>query len=694
MQTAIFKPRARLMSQLGEQLIKDENIAVLELIKNSYDADAKNVKVSITNISEKKLGRIVIEDNGDGMTLDTVKHHWMEPGTDHKEKKLIDMIEKGIRSKLNRLPMGEKGIGRFGVHKLGDKITLITRANNSKEIHINIDWDIFNSGKYLSEVPITIFEEEPTHNFLGKYKTGTRIIIEKLKTDWTKAKVRELYRSILSLNTPFKTIDSFKIDFEIDTKDWLKGLLTFDDIKDYSLFKVNMTLEGNEITNFKYEFTPWVVMKKLKTRTIDKSNIKMVGEKAQHTIDLNNYKIGRVDIEIISFDLEASILNLGVKDKAGLKKYLRANGGIYVCRDDIRIYEYGENDWLGLESKRVNNPGQRISNNLVLGRVNIKRETSSDLKEKTNREGFIEDSAYKLFKEAVLFAVNKFETHRLIDKELIKKYYGATSKSEPVMHGVAILKEKVNKKIDDKKLKKEIFGCLDNIERDYKHITDVYHKTSSAGISMSVVLHEIDKIISEIEKVVIAEGTSEHLQSLVKRLGDLTSGYSAVVKSSKIIKLNLKKIIDQSLFMVDFRLFAHDVKVDKRYEEADYIYKIRGNDKLIVSSIINIFDNAIWWLHYARVNDKKIFLDISKDIYGYISIIIADNGQGFTIPTDMVTRPFITDRPGGMGLGLHLAKELMNQHGGELLFPEFEDLDLPEEYRNGAIIALAFKEAK
>ncbi|WP_273322055.1 ATP-binding protein [Vallitalea guaymasensis] len=700
-----FKPRARLMSQLGEQLIKDENIAVLELIKNSYDADAKKVKIIMDNVENKKLGRIIIEDNGEGMSLYTVKNYWMEPGTNHKEKKLKDMIKKGVRSKLNRLPMGEKGIGRFGVHKLGNKITLVTRAENSKEVHIEIDWDIFNSGKYLSDIPITLTEKKPTYKFLGKYDTGTKIIIEKIKIEWTRTKVRELYRSILSLNTPFKTLDSFKIDFEIDNKDWLKGLTRFEDIKDYALFKSKMTLKGDKIIDLKYDFTPWKSMKELTPRyERNKEGIDMVKDvtvkldngktrKEPKPIDLEKYKIGPIKIELISFDLDSSVLKLGVEDKAGFKKYLRTNGGIYVCRDKIRIYEYGENDWLGLGFKRVNAPGDKISNNLVLGSVDLERESSSDLQEKTNREGFIEDEAYDLFKEAVLFAVQKFERLRAHDKHLIRESYGVTSKTEPVMHGVAILKDKVDKKINDIKLKKEIFGCLDNIERDYKHITEIYYKSSSAGLSMSVVLHEIDKIISEIEKVVIAEGTSDHLQSLVKRLSQLTDGYAAVVKSSKISKLDLKKIINQSLFMVDFRLFAHDVTVEKKYNDRNIQYKIRGNDNLIISSIINIIDNAIWWLHYAKVECRKIYIDITKDIIGFTSIIIADNGKGFTIPPDMATRPFITDKPGGsMGLGLHLAKELMNQHGGELYFPEFNDLDITEDYRDGAIIALAFKE--
>lgn len=698
-----FRPRARLMSQLGEQLIKDENIAVLELIKNSYDADAKEVEIIMQNIDNPLTGTIIIEDNGDGMSLDVVKDCWMEPGTDNKEKKLKDMLENNLRSKLNRLPMGEKGIGRFGVHKLGNKITLITRAEGENEVYLQIDWSIFNSSKYLEDVPIEVIERKPTQKFLHNSSTGTKIIIEKLKTSWTRGKVRELHRSINSLNSPFKALDSFNISLDIDKEGWLKGLIGYDDIKDYALFKANMILSGDKIKSYEYYFTPWKSMKKLDERYNPIDEIDMVEEVRVETekgktrkelipINLDSYKIGDIEIELLSFDLDSSILKMEVTDIKGLKEYLKINGGVFVYRDNIRIYSSGENDWLGLGLSRVNAPGDKISNNLVLGSVNIKRNTSSDLKEKTNREGFIEDEAYDIFKKAVHFGLGKFERDRAQDKQLIRKYYGNTSKSEPVIAEVYVLKEKVEKKIFDEKLKKEIFGCLNNIERDYKHITEVYQKSSSAGLSMSVVLHEIDKIISELEHAIVAERASEHVQLLVKRLGTLTDGYASVVKSKTISYFDVKKMINQSLFMVDFRLAAHEVTIDKQYIGRKENFKVKGNESLIASIIINIIDNAIWWLHYAKVPNKKIYFDITRDILGYISIIIADNGKGFTIPTDIVTRPFITDKPGGMGLGLHLASELMKQHGGELFFPEFNDLQLPDMYEQGAIIALSFKE--
>lgn len=700
--SAVFRPRARLMSQLGEQLIKDETIAVLELIKNAYDADAKKVKVIMEKVEDPESAVIKIEDNGDGMTLDIVKNYWMEPGTDHKEKKLKQMLEQKTTSKLNRLPMGEKGIGRFGVHKLGHKVTLITRSENGKEIFLSVDWSRFNSEEYLSDVSIDIIEREPTRSFVDGKKTGTLLIIENLKTSWTRGKVRDLQRAITSLNSPFNEFDSFQVNLEVDKSEWLKGLITYNDIKEYALFHGYMKLEANKIVNYRYDFKPWPILDKLEGREHTDEQIEMKEERkvigSKRTakdfipIDLSEYDIGPVEIELLSFDLDTSLLKFGeISDTTSLRKYLKANGGIYVYRDNMRVYFSEDSDWLELNAKRINSPGDRISTTLVIGSVKIKRGESLGLHEKTNREGFIENEAYERFKEAVLFAVEKFERDRALDKFLIRKYYGATSKSEPVIAEVSKLRQRVEKKLGDDELKKEIFNCLDNIERDYQHITDIYQKSSSIGLSMSVVLHEIDKVIAELEKVVALDKSSLHVRKLVERLGKLTSGYASVIKAKGLKKFNLKKAISQALFLVNFRLEAHEIQVEEMYLMKTDDFIVKGNDNLIVSNLINIIDNAIWWLSYAAVENKKIYIDLTREISGYLSIVIADNGKGFTIPTEMVTKPFITDKTGGMGLGMHLVSEIMKQHNGEVYFPEFDDLELPAEYKHGAIIALAFK---
>jgi HSP90 family molecular chaperone len=131
-----IRPYARLLTMLGEQLIKNERIALIELIKNSYDADADWVRVSLINFNDNfhlnPNSKIVIEDNGHGMNSDVIKKHWLNPATPEK----LNRKQRNEKTERGRLIQGEKGIGRFAMFKLGRDIKLITRAKNSNEEYV------------------------------------------------------------------------------------------------------------------------------------------------------------------------------------------------------------------------------------------------------------------------------------------------------------------------------------------------------------------------------------------------------------------------------------------------------------------------------------------------------------------------------------------------------------------------------
>jgi hypothetical protein len=124
-----FKPKAHILTLLGEELIKSPVMAIYELIKNGYDADAKNVDVLFENIEDFQKAKIVVVDSGTGITEEVLENVWFEPGTDFRKPISIEGIRQIKRSPIfKRIPMGEKGVGRFAVHKLGNKIKLISRA--------------------------------------------------------------------------------------------------------------------------------------------------------------------------------------------------------------------------------------------------------------------------------------------------------------------------------------------------------------------------------------------------------------------------------------------------------------------------------------------------------------------------------------------------------------------------------------
>lgn len=701
-----FKPRARLLIQLGDQLIKNESIALVELVKNSYDADANKVDIYMENVEDPNNGIIIIEDDGFGMSPEIVENVWLEPGADFKN----NLIKKNITSpKYHRLPIGEKGIGRFGVHKLGNTIELTTKSKNSNEVYVKINWEDFNNYKYLDDVPITIVERSnPVHFKDGK--TGTNIVISKLRKKWERGIAREIKRSITALASPFENNDSFKPSFDIiDKPKWFDGLLNWEDVKDYSLFRFKVTIEGNSITDFEYSFTPWSTMTKLFPRVIDNNDslvetfktLKYKNENGKvETFSLSNYEIGKVVFEGYVFDQDPFLLKMGVSDKEGFKKYLKSNGGVKVFRDGLRVYDYGEpeNDWLNLDFRRFQQPTKAISNNLILGAVYLDRKDSYALTEKTNREGFVENDAYKSFRNAILHSLDIVETLRITDKKKLKEIYGPTPKSAPLASTLNEAKNYVEEKVKDSKVKNQIVKYLNKIEGDYKRVSENLLKAAGAGLSMSVVVHEVEKILYEVEKVLKSENASERVLKLVTHLSSLIDGYAEIIRKSSQTSENITQIIDQALFNTEYRLMSHKVEIIKQYKLFKGNNKLKIAKNLLTGTIMNIIDNAIYWLDQKSFNStekkevffKKIFINIIED-QTFLYVIIADNGTGFLIPTDDITEPFVSAKPGGMGLGLHIASEIMEAQNGRVIFPNEGDFEIPEEFKKGAAIVLSFK---
>ena len=220
-----FSISPRILSHLGEDLIKNESIALFELIKNSYDACAKYCIVDFS-FQNGKLKSLTIEDDGFGMSKEIIETVWLVVGTDNKKKKLEP-------NECGRIPLGEKGIGRLSIHKLGNKITLISKAKNSSEAELSIDWNKLNSAKSIGDFSIELNENSKPKIFLNA--TGTKIIIEDLKTDWDRRQLREVYRNITSLNSPFSgNSDTFRVLAQSNT-DVFEGLPDFEDIKNNAL---------------------------------------------------------------------------------------------------------------------------------------------------------------------------------------------------------------------------------------------------------------------------------------------------------------------------------------------------------------------------------------------------------------------------------------------------------------------------
>ena len=358
---------------LGEQLIHDKKIALAELVKNSYDADASYV---IINIAEDS---IEIIDDGTGMNLDVITKIWFNPGVSPKEKrfKILD-----ITPKYNRLPIGEKGIGRLGCHRLGSKIEVFSKAKSCSEIHFSIDWKTFAENQSTPRIKV---EEFNCPKVFKENSTGTKLIISSLKEKWDKKEdYTDTQRNLLNLIDPFSTKENFKILFkkneELLAND-LHSTLKF--IKENALYYFKAKVEKGKLIDFEYRFSPWSCLDKVEKREIslkkgDKEMEKYFPKSLSPETIENSSEIKRFVFEgyIYDFDNELLSKKFNIKEKKDLKTYMKKSGGIRVYRDDFRIFNYGEkgNDILDLDLKRVNRPAGKISSNQILASIKIERE--------------------------------------------------------------------------------------------------------------------------------------------------------------------------------------------------------------------------------------------------------------------------------------------------------------------------------
>ena len=675
---------------LGDQLIRDAGLAVFELVKNAYDADAPECTVTMFNITEPEKARIIVRDNGTGMDIETITGVWLEPGTEFR----ADQRAEGRRSKNhNRLPLGEKGVGRFAAHKLGRDIKLVTRQAGEPEVVVEINWDKFESSRYLSDVTVNVVERQPVV-FTGS-KHGTQLEITRLREgDWTRGKVRDLYRAINSICSPFDKPEDFKAHLKLEpASDWIEGLLDIPQVLKLSLFRASGKIQGSKLV-YDYRFVPLRKMdEKIKGRERPDVVTKLMSVYPEKkALDLSSFDgIGEVKFDFHIFDREPSVLELSTGDKSGLKKFLDQNGGVRIYRDGMRVFDFGEpgNDWLDLGGRRVNVPTRRISNNVIIGAVSLDSASSRGLIEKTNREGFIENDAYEAFRQAVLFAITQIEAERAIDKLRLRQQYSRQSKKEPVVEELGELRVQ----LDKRGLSTELGGYLDRIERQFVDVRDRLLTAAGPGLTLTVVVHEVEKIIKELVLAVKQGADKTKLTALVEHLSQMVDGLAFFARKSGNAKEKASILVRQALFNTEYRLKAHGIKAINGVDLGSPDFSVKCARRLIIATLMNLIDNAIYWLENKGASNRQIYLGTTNELDDKPSIVIADNGPGFIDPPEYVIEPFFSRKPDGMGLGLHIANEVMKIHKGRLLFPEAADLSLPKQF-TGAIVALQFPEAK
>lgn len=702
-----FRPRARLLQLLGDQLIGTPRLAVFELVKNAYDADAETVTVTLRSLGTANPV-IIVEDDGDGMTLSTIRDIWLVPAHDHRE-----LQRKALkRTKLNRLPLGEKGLGRFAVHKLGDCIELVTRAKGQPECVVKIDWSLLIEQQFLSDAKVVVRTRKP--EIFKDSQTGTRLTISKLRgAAWTRGEVRRLQRQITSIASPFThRSDRFEAELKVpDHPDWVSGVPDVDVLLRRAPWYFRFSFE-NGVLEWEYEFRGVTGIKLERRKMQEKSRTLLIAQERDTNLfgtdqgskpvkpkrvtadAMTSDGIGTVKGEFYVFDRDREILTrLG--NSQLVQNFLDENGGVRVYRDSIRVYNYGEpgDDWLGLDLRRVNTPTRNISRNIVVGAIDLSLEQSHHLTEKTNREGFVENEAYKNLKKIVLGALAILEIERKIDKNNIRAITGkgndleSTSITQPL--------QALRKEAKKHHLSKELDPLINKAEKNYNEMRDTMLQAGLSGMGLAIVFHEIEQGVRVLHDAIKAGHSLESVQVQARELVHILDGFSELLRKGEQRPNSIKQLIKRARDINRVRFRNHEVKlICPALEEGVPDIERRFAFGLLLGSLNNLLDNAFYWLQVRwpesqGSSERKLYINVERDFAEGSAIIVADNGPGFQDDPERLTHPFFSRRPDGMGVGLYYTNMVMELNGGRLAFPDADEANVPDGF-DGAVLALIF----
>lgn len=706
-----IKARSHLLHLLGDELIGDDRLAVFELVKNGYDADANKVTVSLELNEEHGRERIIVEDNGHGMDLDDITGKWLEIGTDSKR------LNRDRRSKrYNRLPLGEKGVGRLAAFKLGDVITLHTRKKGQPEIKVHVNWEeLIDSEDYIDDLGVDVIQQDSPEYFINDL-VGTRVEISKLKRkDWKRGDIRSLYRLVTSLSSPFISQESFLVDFRaVGRESDYSDMLNPDDFLDQAIWKYSFEIKDADFS-WSYEFRPphW--------KGLDKSTDSSVNEKLQlipiergqrrrneqgslllKESDLDG--IGPMSGVIYAYYRRSEVLKVS-GNQTQLKNWLDDQSGVRVYRDGVRVFNYGEpsDDWLGLNAKRINSPAGKLGTKSLVSAININMEFSDKLKEKTNREGFEQNHEYEMFNRVVNSVFEHFGQLHEADRKNINtviKGHNPSDKTPRVHEAVSDLKIRLKEHPEFIVIKRD----LEAIEYQFEQVRDVMVGAGIAGLNLAVVFHEVERGVDALDNSAKRGDDIKSLRKHIEHIQVLLHTFSPLLKKNPVKNVFASELVEAAIEMRQHRFKFHNIIVSAPLltkEEADYKIKVPAN--LIVGALGNLLDNSIYWTQFRReVDDSegraailiKTYWD-AKSESGFIAVI--DNGPGFTLPEDKAIEPFITRRPDGMGLGLYFASMVMEQCSGILTIDEIDELrdevEIPKVY-DGSAVVLRFGDQK
>ena len=395
-----FKVSAELKNILGRDLITSPNIAVLELVKNSYDAHATKVEITFGEDT------LVIADNGKGMSLDDLKNKWLFVAYSAKSDGTED---ESYRGRINRRFAGAKGIGRLSCDRLARYLKLETKSADGNPEILNVDWKAFeeNQQKEFDRVIVQHETAEAAPLFPGGKETGTTMTFSGLRTHWNRDGIISLKKSLEKMINPFSEVEDFEIEL-IAPKE----------------IEVDREAKEHETVNGIVENTISDVLR-IKTTQIDVRLTKDVLITTLSDRGVVMYEIEEPNTFQYLKDANIGLFYMNHAAKTNFTKRMGIQpvryGNVFLFRNGFRILPYGEYDddsW-GLNRRAQQGYNRFLGTRDLFGRVDVETDNVNDFKEVSSRDGgLIETPAYN---ELLSFFS---KTHRRLERYVVGVLWG------------------------------------------------------------------------------------------------------------------------------------------------------------------------------------------------------------------------------------------------------------------------------
>lgn len=678
---APFMPRARLLRLIGSELISDDVVAITELVKNAHDADATFVSIQFVGVTGSD-GEIIIRDDGHGMDLDTLLSRWMQPAGSSKGREGTRFTQAGRRV------LGEKGVGRFAADKLAATLELASRKRaETSELHAVFDWDEFDADdRMLADIKSSW--DVRAADWLDSH--GTMLRLGRLRSVWTERMFRRLCTRLARLVSPFVTRKDFRILIESDEFPQYSGEVGGGYL-DVAPYQVEAEFDG------KSAFT-----------------LKLNGTKSprQTLAAEQRPSCGPLRLRLFAFDLETEALaKLG--PRAEVRAWLREWSGISVYRDSFRVWPYGEShdDWLRLDQRRVNNPVVRLSNNQIVGFVEISSDRNPELRDQTNREGLIHNDAFEDLQKFVLFVMNLLEAERQAHRHPQSKRaavsptaHRKTREAAALPDQLEALAAKATGPIGDE-LRRAAQRARSAAASDLaarKKMLEGYTELAAAGQTASLVGQSISTCLETVravcktlhgslgrdslDEVVKANSALVRLQASAaiaeEHLRAMTSMQSGASRRRRGLDVadELKRLQDLSRPLLQ----EHDAEMAVEAGD-DLVTRTEMRPEMFGAVISALVMNSVGW----KAAERRLRITTGARVDGdFIEILVSDNGKGVTPGLEgSIFEPMVSGQPDAAGMGLTIARSVVEMHGGTISL-------VPDRRRKGATFRVSLPRKK